>query len=781
MMEDRRKASEDLFGDLMNFSAGPTQGQEADRLRSAIAWMESEFLSKLQDYLTANQLVVWKKSQEASSLLPETERGQPTERSQTQYVRINNNSFTSEDGGYRFSRSFARTAAPVQVTEVIPRGGAGSWHGNAEFLLKDDALNAGRRFAKNKPPYQERQISFDFSGPVIAGKLTSRFAFTQNEAENVDTIRATLPDRIFSLGITRPATTRSFNISNTVQLSDATSVSVNGAYSTTNNRNQGVGGFVMPDRAFRNSGRVWNFEIRQFSSLSSQKIYETRLNVSGSRDKTTPNTQAVQINVLDAFSDGGAQNDLNNNGRTVEVNNLYSQLGEKLTLKAGFSAIRRQNHSISQNMFLGAFTFSSIEKYERREPLMYRVNGGTPASDITQWETAFFVQSDFRVSPQLTAMYGARYELQTNMKDRNNIDGRIGFAYAPKRATVIRGGIGTFHQRVPMNHIENYRRRDGVQQYELIIDRPSFTDPLQSGAARNPSVRVINPKLVAPYNFVFLVSYEQTFFEHLIFSVAYDRNRETHRLRPRNLNAPMDITSPAPASCKPGQGVETCVRPFPGRGNIISLESSASDITHSFRVGVRERFSIFNVAANYTFNREWLDSVPASNLGINVGGPSGYGPDGLNSDQYNLAADWALIVSPKHNVETMINARLPGGIFLANTVNYRSHSKYTITTGMDDNSDTSVNDRPLGLPRSTAKAHNFIAFNFNVSKAVFIGSAHAGNGSVRSNINLFANMTNAFNRPNYAPPSGVMSSPNFGKSTSAGDQRKIEIGLRFQF
>jgi hypothetical protein len=31
MMEDRRKASEDLFGDLMNFRAGPTQGQDADR------------------------------------------------------------------------------------------------------------------------------------------------------------------------------------------------------------------------------------------------------------------------------------------------------------------------------------------------------------------------------------------------------------------------------------------------------------------------------------------------------------------------------------------------------------------------------------------------------------------------------------------------------------------------------------------------------------------------------------------------------------------------------
>src|SRR2546422_6440422 len=56
MMEDRRKASEDLFGDLMNFSGGPKQGQEADRLQSAIAWMQSEFLAKLKDYLTPAQL-----------------------------------------------------------------------------------------------------------------------------------------------------------------------------------------------------------------------------------------------------------------------------------------------------------------------------------------------------------------------------------------------------------------------------------------------------------------------------------------------------------------------------------------------------------------------------------------------------------------------------------------------------------------------------------------------------------------------------------------------------
>src|SRR5215470_16448782 len=59
MMEDRRAASEDLFGSLMDFQAGPTRGEDADQLRSAIEWMRQEFLKRLQDYLTPEQLSAW--------------------------------------------------------------------------------------------------------------------------------------------------------------------------------------------------------------------------------------------------------------------------------------------------------------------------------------------------------------------------------------------------------------------------------------------------------------------------------------------------------------------------------------------------------------------------------------------------------------------------------------------------------------------------------------------------------------------------------------------------
>jgi len=42
-------------------------------------------------------------------------------------------------------------------------------------------------------------------------------------------------------------------------------------------------------------------------------------------------------------------------------------------------------------------------------------------------------------------------------------------------------------------------------------------------------------------------------------------------------------------------------------------------------------------------------------------------------------------------------------------------------------------------------------------------------------------MSNAFNTVNLGTPSGVMTSPFFGKSTSAANPHEIEVGIRFQF
>ena len=785
MMEDRRKASEDLFGDLMNFSAGPTQGQEADRLRSAIEWMRGEFSSRLQNFLTPQQLAAWNRFQESSfSTAEATSGGQvptPRPQNQTQYVRINNNAFTTEDSGYRnFNRGGDRDN--VTATEVIQRGGVGAWHGNAQLRMNDEKLNAGRRFAKNKPPYQERQLNMDISGPLLPGRLTSSFAFSQNEAENVDTIRATLADSIFALGITKPTVERSFNVRNTLRLTDQHSLNFNGGYQPNSRENQGVGGFVLPERAYDSKGNNWNLEMRQFSALSPQSIFETRFNLRGNHDETIPRTQGLQINVLDSFSSGGAQNHEENTGRTYEFSSLYSRLGEKLTLKTGIDGVYRKNHSVSEQNFTGTFTFSGLDAYREGQPINYRVNRGNPVLDLSQFEIALIAQNDLKLTSRFTLMYGLRYEIQTNVTDRNNFDPRIGVAYAIGRATVLRGGVGIFHQRTLFNIVELMRRNDGTHQYEIIVDSPSFPDAFQGGTIRNTTQteRITDSDFATPYNLVTQASFERTFFTNLFLSLSYDRSREVHRPRLRNLNAPMDITSPTPASCKPGQSKDTCVRPFPNRGNILNLESTANETANIFRINYRQRFSIFNVSASYSYQSIWLEGNLSGSFGqTNIG--AGLAQDGLNSDNYNFKTDWSPILQPVHQINSTVNAQLPLGVFLSGTMQANDGRKYTVTTGKDDNQDNSVNDRPAGEGRNGTDGPNLLNFNFNISKAFFFGDAPQGGGSTRTNVNVFANMTNAFNRPNYNPPSGVMTSSNFGRSTSAGNPREIEVGLRFQF
>jgi len=744
MMEDRRRASEELFGNLTDFSAGPTQGQDEDRLRSAIGWMRNEFLAQLQNFLTPEQNTVWTRFLATPRQVAEAE--QKRDRQETQYVRINNNAFTAEDNEYV-------RGGGGRGTEIIQRGGVGAFHGNAELMVKDEALNARNPLAHNKPPYQEHETSFDFGGPIIPRRLTANIFVSHNKAENVDTIHATLPEGLFDLGIVRPTITKEAGTRGTYQLFDGHSLTYEVSVDTESNRNQNVGGFTLPERASSQDNKNWNVEIEQFSALSPTSLFETTFAFRDDRAETIPFSDAVQINVLDAFRSGGAQNRSKTTRRDYEFSSLYTRLGEKLTVKTGVEGLYQTNLSRSEQNFGGSFTFSNLASYLAGQPLNYRVTRGDPLLEANQFETSFFLQNDLRLTPRATLMAGVRYDLQSNLGARDNVAPRVGFAFALTPSSVLRAGAGLFHNRLGLQVIENQRRLDGTRQFELIIDRASYPDPFLAGTIRNtlPSVQVLDPNLDVPSIGIIQASYERTFFRTLLLTASYEHNRD-RRLRFRNLNAPL-----------PGQ----TVRPDPSRGNILNVESSGRAIGNTFRLAYRHRFSIFNISASYSGSRSWDDVGP--------GNPS------LPANNYDLRAEWGRIPTPVHQFTSSVNTRMPLGIFLTSVVTANSGRAYTITTGRDDNNDTQVNDRPAGAKRFGERGPAFFTTDFNISKAFFLGAAPSGGGVSRTNVNVFVNMTNAFNRTNLGQPSGVMTSPNFGKSTSAEPPREIEAGIRFQF
>lgn len=755
MMEERRRASEELFGNLMDFRGGPTRGEDEERLRSAIEWMRSAFLADLTAFLSPEQAAVWSAFLDTGvDLLGESDGSAADPPDQTQHVRINSNAFTAEVSGF---------SGGGQRTDVIRRGGVGGWHGTVQFLLKDDALNARNTFAAEQPPYQERRLGVEVSGPAVPRRLTTSLSVTQNEAKNVNAVRATLPGGVFSEGITRPNVFRQASSRSTLQIAEAHSLGIFARYAGETGRNQGVGGFTLPERASTSRWTGLNAQVSHFSVLPGTSLLEAELSVTTRDAETIPSVDATRINVLDAFNGGGAQNHSEDSSRTYDFETMYTRPGDAVTLKIGSEGTVRRRVSHSTANFGGTYTFSSLDAFVAGQPVNYRVNSGDPLLRVDQTELSFFAQTDVVLSRRLTLMVGARYDWQTNLSDANNLAPRVGIAYAPGGRTVIRGGGGLFYSGLGSGLVETQRRLDGTRQTETVIDNPSYPDPFAAGTVRQSmrSVRVTDPGLVSPYLAIGMASLERTLLTNLLLTVSYDVQREYHRLRTRDLNAPFDSTAPTLRSCRAETPAEACVRPDPSRGNVMNLESTGKEVRHNLQITVRQRFGMLNVSGSYELQRAWG----------NVQG----GPGTAASDSYDPDADWGRAPFPLHSGRATVNARLPLGVFLTGVVRANSGRHYTITTGRDDNRDTNLTDRPPGVPPNSERGPRYVNFDLNISKAFFLG------GSSGTNVNVFANMTNALNRVHYGTPSGVMTSPNFGRSTSAQDPREIEAGIRFQF
>jgi hypothetical protein len=258
------------------------------------------------------------------------------------------------------------------------------------------------------------------------------------------------------------------------------------------------------------------------------------------------------------------------------------------------------------------------------------------------------------------------------------------------------------------------------------------------------------------------IGLERSLPNNLFVTLAYDFVRNIQGNRTRDINAPL-----------PGTGI----RPNPNEGQVIQFQSSGLSTNQHLKATMRQRFSIFVVSANYTYLYGLSDQEDRRG-----------GDVFLPVDSYDLHKEWGNVVDPRHEFSSSINSRLPLDVYLTTTINARSGRFYTITTGKDDNRDGVINDRPPGGRKNTEVGPNYFDVSFNFSKAFELNPAAGAAPQRGSNtaaagpqMNVFANLNNAFNMQHPGVPSGVMTSPFFGKSYNATSPRTIEVGMRFQF
>jgi hypothetical protein len=693
-------------------------------------------------------------------------------------IRINQNPIAAENDSPGIGR-----------IDVFTQPGTDKFHGSAFFSFMDGRLNSRNPFSSNKLPFQRRQFGGTLSGRIIPNKLSFSVDFQRQDQGESQLISATIlegPDLNIlplRLSVLTPRQITSFSPRLDYQLNANHTLMARYSFSRTTNDNQGVGGFNLQSRAFNLSATQNIFRLTETSVLGPSVINETRFQYLYDRIDSAGDNSQPAIDVLQAFSGGGAQIGQSfDRADRWDLENNTTRAFRNHTMKFGGRLRAVRVLDVSENNFGGTFVYAggvapvldannqvvpgtvelitSIERFRRTQLLLqqgfsvdeiltrgggasqFSINMGNARATVNQVDFGGFIQDDWRVRPNLTLSFGLRYENQTNISSNANVAPRLAFAWAPGGGnstrppmTVIRGGFGIFYERFSESLVLQTHRFNGSNQLQLIVSDPDFlsvpaAQSLELSARNSQIVKQVAEGFQSPYSLFTAVQVERQLPANITASALFFNAHTYNVWRQRNINAPLPGTFVAGDST-------SGVRPFGDIGEIFAYESSG-----------RQNESRLQIVLNGRVGPD-VSLFASYNLAKAEGDAEGNFP----ADQYDLKGEFG-------PTSTDVRQRfvLGGSINLSKlkmTLNpliiARSGFPFNIITGRDTNGDTLFTERPAfatDLTRPSVVETRFGNFDLNPLPGQQIIPRNFGRGPAFFTVNV--GLTRAFGFDSFA-------------------------------
>ncbi|HEX8745656.1 MAG TPA: carboxypeptidase regulatory-like domain-containing protein [Pyrinomonadaceae bacterium] len=712
--------------------------------------------------------------------------GQPLPpRSTIREIRINQNPFSAENDRLGFGQ-----------IQILTRPGTDRLRGEAILGFSDESLNSRNPFARNRAPYQTRQYGTNISGPLIKNRASVIFNFERRETDDNVVVNATVLDAAlniipFQQAVTVPQARLGTGARLDYQLNRNHNLTTRYALFRLENERANVGGFFLPEAAYRVTNTIQTFQLTETAILTESLLNEFRVQYIYENQVEYGDSSRPTINVLGAFNGGGTGigHESNPEWRLWLQDNVTFTRGSH-TLRFGGRLRVTGIEDISTFNFGGAFTFAgglapvldaagepvleaggravmsninSLERYRRTLLFLSRglsaaeirargggatqfsITGGDPASYGRQVDFGAFVQDEWRVHPELSLSIGLRYESQTNINNGLNLAPRISFAWAPfagqgtkEPQLVVRGGIGLFYDRFNENIVVTASRYNGITQRQFVLSDPAVLDlfpavpSFESVAANSsfpPLVRRIGEDLRVPYMMQSALSLERQLPLKTTITLTYINSRTRRAFNSRNVNAPLPGTVDPDVS---GSGV----RPDASAGNILQFESGGHVNQNQLLVAVNNRLSSrLSFFVNYSLNKTMSDT---EGLGT------------FPSNSYDLSGEYSRSsFDVRHTFSMGGNFATRFGIRLNPLVIATSGRPFNIITGLDANGDTLFTDRPAfatDLTNTGMVVTRFGAFDPNPGAGQQIIPRNLGQGPAFFVVNLNVSRTFSFGR-----------------------------------
>lgn len=473
---------------------------------------------------------------------------------------------------------------------------------------------------------------------------------------------------------------------------------------------------------------------------------------------------------------------------------------------------------------------------------------GSPNIVGSRADVGLYYQDDWSARRNLTLSYGVRWESQSGIADKNDWAPRFSFAYGlgnPNKPskTVLRGGYGFFYDRFGLDQILQADRLNAnasasSPQREAVIQDPTCYSPVavsasdlaacsQAGStSAKAAVFQIAPRLHAPAIAQTGIGIEHQLTKSSTVSLTYLNSLGQHQLITRNANAPQ----------VPGYD--------PAAPNIYQYYSEAvfkqNQLIANFNARFGQKLSLFGF---YTLSYANSDSGGVSaNPSNSADLKLDYGRAAFDTrNQMFLIGSWSAPWNMRFSPFVVAASGRPFNITLGQDVNGDSFFNDRPSFAQPGDTDTistsygifnlnpGTNYTPI--PINYGNGPNLFTFNLRASKSFAFGPkvAHGGfsggyfggggghehgrgpggglgpgglNGggghrpfgpqaaaNRRFNMTFNLQALNLFNDINLAPPTGVLGSPNFGKSnalaghiySSGSASRRIFAQVVFSF
>lgn len=466
-------------------------------------------------------------------------------------------------------------------------------------------------------------------------------------------------------------------------------------------------------------------------------------------DPNTPTTAITgffQIGGDSNFPQGRIQN-------SYQVNDTLSFLTGRHALKFGFDI--RHIHLFNQAAFStkGVYAFSNFANFLNNVGTSFEQAINVASFDARQWQQNYFVQDDFRVTPNLTLNLGLRYETANYpfgffgatdtqslaalvpgpaQRDNNNWAPAIGFNYSPRATegltgwlfgdgnTVIRGGYRKnydvlFYNILTVNAANFPRVVNG--RIDNPVDLFPTIAPVTGAAVFNPLATYVNSPedLKTPESHIYSLTVQREIGHNYVLELGYTGSTSRHQVN--QLQANNAVLTAAQAATVIATNNTLSIpsvqarREFPAFGSRVIIASTAKANYNAGFVSLNRRFGGEGLLRNlqfgiaYTFGKLMSDNDESLGVGaITAGSPQ------VPQDFRNYDAEWSVSVFDRtHRFVANYLWELPAPGFAANNgflkhvfggwqisgvTSGTSGQPFTILTGVDTNGNGAAGDRP---------------------------------------------------------------------------------------